>query len=118
MPSRYSGSRFEVLRLILGTALFQPKPRTPFPPPESYASDNCGPKPDRPALAPIGTENDAVPVTGLVSNFSPIPLIAPPPLGTAIASTKGDLLLEASLCGCVLLGFPSSFSYIWMLLDE
>jgi hypothetical protein len=29
----------------------------------------------------IGTVSDPVPVTGLAANFSPIPRIAPPPLG-------------------------------------
>ena len=37
-----------------------------------------------------------VPVTGLVENFSPIPLIAPPPLGSEITwSEVPDLLLIA-----------------------
>ena len=32
----------------------------------------------------IGTDIDPVPVTGLAANFSPIPRIAPPPLGSTI----------------------------------
>jgi hypothetical protein len=49
----------------------------------------------------IGTTSEAVPVTGLAANFSPIPLIAPPPLGSdrlgieefASVKAEGDTLL-------------------------
>jgi hypothetical protein len=37
----------------------------------------------------MGTVIDPVPVTGLAANFSPIPLIAPPPLGRDIAGGAG-----------------------------
>ena len=35
----------------------------------------------------MGTVIDPVPVTGLAANFSPIPRIAPPPLGKEIEGT-------------------------------
>src|ERR1700674_5647653 len=46
---------------------------------------SCGPKPDRPGLVSNGTVSAPVPVTGFAANFSPIPRIAPPPLGSEIA---------------------------------
>src|SRR5260370_4958066 len=58
-----------------------PKPKGPLPAPESYERLNCGPNPERPGLAAIGTVSDPVPVTGLAANFSPMPRIAPPPFG-------------------------------------
>jgi hypothetical protein len=39
-------------------------------------------KPERPGLVAMGTAIEPVPVTGLAANFSPIPRIAPPPLGS------------------------------------
>jgi hypothetical protein len=35
-----------------------------------------------------GTLNEAVPVTGLASNFSPMPLMAPPPTGRLTLPTR------------------------------
>src|SRR4249920_4210989 len=64
-----------------GSERLQPKPNGPLPAPESYESDSCGPKPERPGLVAIGTDIEPVPVTGFAANFSPIPRIAPPPLG-------------------------------------
>ncbi|CAB4925969.1 unannotated protein [freshwater metagenome] len=43
--------------------------------------ESCGPNPARPGDVAIGTLTELVPVTGLVENFSPMPRIAPPPLG-------------------------------------
>src|SRR5882724_3415169 len=43
-----------------------------------------GPNPDRPGLVAIGTVIAPVPVPGLAANFSPIPRMAPPPLGSEI----------------------------------
>src|SRR5437773_10489692 len=68
-----------------GSERLQPKPNGPLPAPESYESENCGPKPERPGLVAIGTVIEPVPVTGFAANFSPIPRIAPPPLGSEIA---------------------------------
>ena len=45
---------------------------------------SCGPKPPRPGEVAIGTLIEPVPVTGLAANFSPMPRIAPPPLGREI----------------------------------
>src|SRR5215467_6882744 len=36
----------------------------------------------------MGTLSDPVPVTGLVENFSPMPRIAPPPLGSESVGTR------------------------------
>src|SRR5438045_6405852 len=80
-PSTYRGSPLSVLRVIEASAKFQPKPNTPFPAPESYEMDNCGPKPERPGLVAIGTDIEPVPDTGFVVNCSSMPRIAPPPLG-------------------------------------
>lgn len=83
--SRYCGNPLSVFRMIEGSERLQPKPNGPLPAPESYDRDSCGPKPERPGLAMTGTAIEAVPVTGLAVNFSPIPRMAPPPLGRAMA---------------------------------
>src|SRR5262245_1253462 len=89
--SRYCGRPLSVFREMTGTDKLQPNPNGPLPAPESYASDNWGPKPERPGLVAIGTVNEAVPVAGLTLNFSPIPRIAPPPLGRdAVGGLKGE----------------------------
>ena len=59
-----------------------PEAKGLVPAPESYAREGCGPNPERPGLAWRGTASEPVPVTGLAANFSPIPRIAPPPLGS------------------------------------
>ena len=41
-------------------------------------------------LVAIGTDNDAVPVEGFTENFSPIPLIAPPPFGSEMEGIEPD----------------------------
>jgi hypothetical protein len=43
----------------------------------------------------MGTVIEPVPVTGFAANFSPIPRIAPPPLGRVIA---GGATLKESCC--------------------
>jgi hypothetical protein len=72
------------LRVTDGDDNDQPNPNGPFPRPESYESANWGPKPDRPGLVGIGTDIEPVPVAGSAVNVSPIPRIAPPPLGSEI----------------------------------
>jgi hypothetical protein len=62
-----------------------PKPNGPFPPPEPYDTAKCGPNPERPLLVGMGMDADAVPVVAFTLNFSPMPLIAPPPLGSLMA---------------------------------
>src|SRR6266480_7027838 len=74
----------------------QPKPKGPLPEPESYESESCGPKLDRPGLVAIGTVMEPVPVTGLAANFSPMPRIAPPPLGKEIVGSKSRFMSDAS----------------------
>ncbi len=69
-------------RKIAGAERLQPRPNGPLPLPESYDSESAGPNLDRPGDAKIGTDIDAVPVLGLTPNFSPMPRIAPPPLGS------------------------------------
>ena len=46
--------------------------------------------PERPGLVANGTVMAPVPVTGLTPNFSPIPRMAPPPLGSEIVGTFID----------------------------
>ena len=82
--SKYLGSPLSVFRVIEGSERLQPKPNGPLPAPESYESESCGPKPERPGLVAIGTLIEPVPVTGFAANFSPIPRIAPPPFGRDI----------------------------------
>ena len=72
------------LRVMDGCGRLQPTPKGPLPVPESYDKESCGPNPDRPGLMAIGRVIEPVPVTGLAANFSPIPRIAPPPLGSEI----------------------------------
>src|SRR5689334_2233175 len=62
--------------------MLQPIPNGPLPRPESYDNDSPGSKSDRDGLSPSGTDSEAVPLAGLVSNFSPRPRIAPPPFGS------------------------------------
>src|SRR5438067_515085 len=95
--SWYCGKPLSVLRVIDGSERLQPKPKGPFPAPESYESESCGPNPDRPGLVAIGTLIDPVPVTGLAANFSPMPRMAPPPLGRLIAGKAGAELWTAAL---------------------
>lgn len=83
--SRYCGNPLSVLRVIAGSESDQPMPNGPLPEPESYESSSFGPKSDRAGLTGSGIVNDPVPVTGLAENFSPMPRIAPPPFGNAIA---------------------------------
>ncbi len=42
----------------------------------------------------MGTLNEPVPVTGLAANFSPMPWMAPPPLGNEMDGTMEALVLE------------------------
>jgi hypothetical protein len=78
-----------VLRVIDGSERLQPNPNGPLPAPESYDRARLGPNPDRPALVEMGIESDAVPVTELAENFSSMPLMAPPPFGSAIEGALG-----------------------------
>jgi hypothetical protein len=86
-----------------GIERLQPKPNGLLPEPESYVRLSCGPNPDLPGLEAIGTVIAPVPVTGLAANFSPIPRIAPPPLGRLMvgacrvvgADDPGSCLSEA-----------------------
>src|SRR5207248_2855965 len=108
--SRYCGRPLSVLRVMVGSARFQPKPKGPLPAPESYDSASCGPKPERPGLVAIGTVMEPVPVTGLAANFSPMPRIAPPPLGRDIeggelsAFPMGAFVSLSESCVCMLEG--------------
>src|ERR1044072_4628325 len=85
--SSYCGNPLSVLRVIAGEEICQPNPNGPLPAPESYASDSCGPNLERPGLVAIGTVMEPVPVTGLAANFSPMPRMAPPPLGKLITGS-------------------------------
>src|SRR5262245_30776917 len=87
--SSYFGKPFSVFRVMDGRDKLQPKPYGTLPAAESYERASCGPKPERPGLVAIGTVIEPVPVTGLAANFSPMPRIAPPPLGNDIAG--GDI---------------------------
>src|SRR5262249_36763258 len=82
-------------RVIAGRPSCHPKPNALLPPPESYASARCGPKPARPGDVKMGTDREPVPVTGLALNFSPNPRIAPPPLGIETAGARKGLLSSA-----------------------
>ena len=79
-----------VLRVMDGSSNPHPKPNGPFPSPESYATAKCGPNPERPPLAGIGILADAVPEAALTEKLSPMPLIAPPPLGRLIDGRLPD----------------------------
>src|SRR3954463_15910168 len=74
----------------------QPKPNGPLPTPESYDRESCGPKPERPGLVAIWIVSEPVPVTRLAANFSPMPRIAPPPLGS---ETEGTLVELSPILG-------------------
>ena len=68
--------------------------------------DSVGPKPPREALVGMGTSVDAVPVTELTENFSPMLRIAPPPFGKL---TEGNGFLafrlppSSDVCACEVL---------------
>src|SRR6266699_1328057 len=89
LASRYWGKPLSVLRVMAGSERLHPKPNGPLPAPESYESESCGPKPDRPGLVEMGTLIDPVPVTGFAANFSPMPRMAPPPFGRLIDGGPG-----------------------------
>src|SRR5438094_4088381 len=98
---------------MAGTERLHPKPKGPLPEPESYDSESWGPKPDRPGLVAIGTVIDPVPVTGLAANFSPIPRIAPPPLGNEIVGGAVRLgPLRASVWPASVLLLSPAFSLV------
>ena len=86
--SRYRGSPLSVFRVIAGSDRLQPNPKAPFPAAESYETESCGPKPERPGDVAMGTVMEPVPVTGFAVNFSPSPRIAPPPLGIEIDGAR------------------------------
>src|SRR5437899_906644 len=87
--SWYLGKPLSVFRVMAGGVRLQPKPNGPLPAPESYESESCGPKPDRPGLVAMGTFIDPVLLTGLAANFSPMPRMAPLPFGRLIAGGTG-----------------------------
>jgi len=87
--------------MISGSESLHPSPKGPFPAAESYESDNWGPNPERPRLVAIGTVIEPVPVTGLAANFSPIPRMAPPPLGRLIAAEGLGVAPPLCCCGSV-----------------
>src|SRR5215207_9693576 len=92
---------------MAGIEKLQPNPNGPLPEPESYERESWGPKPERPGLVAIGTLMEPVPVTGLAANFSPMPRIAPPPLGKEIEGAEkldcsGGLLFSCRACWVVL----------------
>lgn len=111
VPPIFPGSPLSVLRVMAGSDRLHPKPNGPLPEPESYDSESCGPKPKRPGLVAIGTVIEPVPVTGLAANFSPMPRIAPPPLGRemegAVGSGSPPLRVFAVSAGVI--GQPMSF---------
>src|SRR5258706_13125925 len=108
--SWYFGNPLSVLRVMEGRERFQPNPKALLPAPESYESNSCGPKPERLGLVASGTDMDPVPVTGLAANFSPMPLIAPPPLGNEIAGGAVRLELpRGSVCPASFLMLASAF---------
>lgn len=72
----------------------------------------------------MGIEADAVPVHRFISNFSPIPLMAPPPLGKERTGAGGIELSKAAFgVGNVdgagnLLGSPDSPASAFLVLEE
>jgi hypothetical protein len=70
------------MRAMDGKESLQPRPKGPFPEPESYGRESGGPNPEWPGLVAIGTVKAPVPVTGFAVKFSAITGIAPPPLGS------------------------------------
>jgi hypothetical protein len=94
LASWYCGKRLSVLRAIAGTESDQPKTKGPWTEPKSEASESWG-KLERPGLVAIGTDTEAVPVTGLAANFSLMPRIAPPPLGSEAVGAETAKLLAA-----------------------
>ena len=76
---------------MAGIETDHPMPNAPLPAPESYCNDSCGLNPDRAELTAMGMLSEPVPVTALAENFSPMPRMAPPPLGRLIwGALKGD----------------------------
>ena len=95
--SRYCGSPRSVRRVMPAYPTLQPKPYGPFPEPESYERASAGVNPDRPGLSGRGIESEPVPVTGFAANFSPIALMAPPPLGSETAGGEKCWFFESSV---------------------
>src|SRR6266850_516853 len=83
---------------MAGMDKLQPSPKLPLPEPESYESDSAGPNPPLPGVVAIGIVVEPVPVTGLAANFSPIPRMAPPPLGSeTTGAPEPPTVLEPSV---------------------
>src|SRR5271165_5378587 len=87
--SSYCGRPLSVLRVICGSEMDQPNPNGLSPAPELYDSSSWGANPERPGLTQMGTVEEPAPETGLALNFSPIPRMAPPPLGNEIWGKPG-----------------------------
>ena len=104
--------------MIVGIERLHPRPNGPLPDPESYESESCGPNPERPGLAGSGTDNDAVPVAGLTANFSPMPRIAPPPLGIEIEGIRGLPAEVALLLSAWLLVAGDLAVGVWFRLED
>src|SRR5262249_34676122 len=62
----------------------QPSPTTLFPAPLSYDRRSGGAVPLRAGVSGRGSDSESVPFAALTANFSSMPLIAPPPLGSEI----------------------------------
>jgi hypothetical protein len=84
----YLGMPLSVLRVMDGTEIDHPIPNGEFPFPESYVSCRPSSNPSRLGEVAIGTVREAVPVERFVENFSPRPLIVPPPFGELTEGRK------------------------------
>src|SRR5947207_826691 len=71
-----------------------PSPNGPLPVPESYRRLRIGPNPDRPGLSGRGTVRVPVPVAAFAANFSPIPRMAPPPLGRPVSGGRNGFTVS------------------------
>ena len=89
--SQYLGSPFSVFRVIEGTDRLHPNPKGPFPDPESYCNESLGEKSERLGVVKIGMVKETLPLAALTENFSPMPLIAPPPLGRERIGAEKEL---------------------------
>jgi len=61
-----------------GSERLQPRPNGPFPEFELYVSEIDGLNPERQGGVNMGSSREAIPVKGLTTNFSSMPLTMPP----------------------------------------
>src|SRR5689334_15516129 len=110
--SRYWGAPRSVCRAMNDWLSDQPIPATPAPDDDAYDSPRFTGEGPRPRSTASGTENVAMPVESWAEKLSPMPVIVPPPDGSATAWLVTPLLSSpsGSDCACVVGAAPCTLA--------